>query len=177
MNKKNVLFFVLAFIFIGGLYKLAADLFGGWGILVTIVATFAFFGACMFAAIGLIYYLAAFRYNRCAKRLREAGYAVRLHKQRIWEFATMALTGCLFTVTAVWMTHRFYAIYFCVQAGECWTVERGYLMASFMALMIWLIALSGICATISIWWRFLRPLRRHYNEMKLGRTLDLPRLN
>ena len=180
MNKKDKFLFIVGVPFIIGLYILMADLFGGWGNLAIITGVmavgFVVMGACMFAIIGIIYYLTIFRSSRYAKHLQEAGYAVYLHKHQIWQFATMALIGCIFTPIAVWITHRFYTIHTCFQAGECGIVEGWYFGAIFMAVMMWLMAGLGLFATVSMWWQSFRPLRRYYNDMQLGHSLDLPRL-
>jgi len=180
MSTKDKLFYFSSIPFIAFIYWLMADVLGGWGILAGVMAFFAVglvvMGACMVAVMAIIYYLTIFRSNRYAKRLRDAGYAVYMNKYQVWEFSVMALVACAFTPIAIFMTGRFWEIHTCIPAGECVAAEGWYFIAPFMGFMIWLLSLLSIWATVSTWWRSFRPLRRYYNDMQLGHTLDLPRL-
>lgn len=180
MSKRKPFFTIFALIFLAGLYWLMAEALGGWTILAKIMAVmavgFVVVGACMLAIIGIIYYLTIFRSNRYARRLREAGYAVKLEKHEVWGFALMTLMALVFIPMAAWMTEGAYGVHLCIQTGKCSTPEGWYHTTLFMIGMIWLIGLLSLGSTIKMWWQSFRPLRKYYNEMQLGHQLDLPRL-
>lgn len=180
MSRNNKLFLVVAVLFLGFMYWVMAEVFGGWDIIAFMMASFAVgmvvMGACMVAVLAIIYYLTLYRSNRYAKLLQDAGYAVYLHTHQVWEFAIMVLIACTFTPISIWLTIRFYEIHSCMSAGSCSSDAEWYMIAIFIGVMVWSIALLGVCGAISMWWQSFRPLRHYYNDMQLGHTLDLPRL-
>lgn len=180
MSITHKVFSIFAILVLGGIYWLLANAMGGWDILAAVMAfvavSYFVMGACMAAVIAVIYYLTIYRSNRYVKRLREAGYAVYLDKHEIQQFAVQVLMAGVFTPAAFWLTGRFWESHSCIQAGNCIQPEGWYLMALYISVMVWLLAGISLYGTVSMWFKSFRPLRRYYNDMQLGHTLDLPRL-
>lgn len=180
MSKKELSFVIFACIFLGLLLWFMAEVMGGWTILLQTMGVmavgFVIVGAFMLATIGIIYCLTIFRSKHYARYLREAGYAVYLHKHEIWRFAIMALMAMFLIPVAAWATKQVYGIHLCIQAGECLEPDEWYYIVLIIVGMLWLLGLISLVSTIVMWWKSFRPLRKYYNELQLGHLLDLPRL-
>ncbi len=180
MNVASKFFYIVTTLFLFVAYSWWADAMGGWGVLVQLLGYMVIgaviVGACMMSFIAVIYYLAIFRSNRYAKRLREAGYAVYLDKHAVQGFALITFIALAFTPIAIYLTQHFWGMHICIQAKECTAREGWYANAIIISSMMWLIALLGFYGMISMWLQSFRPLRHHYNNMKRGGTPNLPRL-
>jgi len=178
--KYNKFILPFACAFLAGMMWFMAEALGGWIILTQLMGAMAVMGAIvgvvMVAVIGIIYCLTVFRAHYYAKRLREAGYAVHLHSDEVWDFAINALVALLSISLAIWMTKSVYAVYLCIQVDECYKEVDWYYMAPIVVGLMWLVGIMSMSSVIKIWRQSFRPLHEHHKQMQLGKEVDLPRL-
>lgn len=181
MSKKDVFFLAVALPFLVLMLWVLKEAYGGWsnvaklfglmGVMMLIVGFFAI------SIMGTIYWLTIFRSRRYAEKLRAAGYAVRLHTHEVWQFAILALLSLIATPMAALLTQRVVSIYLCIQQGECFDQPaEWYVTALLLPAALWAVALFAVFGAAQIWFQSFRPLRRYYNDLRVGREPDLPRL-